>query len=261
MKKHLKVAQISDCHLFANTHELHYGANVYNNLYRVLARINCIEQPDYIVFTGDLTQDHSTESYQQFINIFTELSITVPVYFVAGNHDEYKLLNTYLVDQPFTPAKIIEHDTWQIMLIDSKSETPAGVVTEQTFNWLDKNINTQKKQLIMMHHHPIDVGYFIDKHGLKNKDELWNYAQNNPSISAFSCGHIHQALSILPEQSNYTIPLYSCPATSIQFDITAKSTSSNGQGAGYRLFELHDDGTLKTDVYFIEHEKEGTFID
>lgn len=260
MKKHMKIAQISDCHLFANTNELHCGANVYNNLYHVLERIQRIEQPDCIVFTGDLTQDHSKESYQQFVNVFISLSITTPVHYLAGNHDEDALLNTFLTNQPFTSSNIIENDTWQIMLIDSKSETPAGVITEQAFNWLDEKIDETKKQLIMMHHHPIDVGYFIDKHGLKNKDKLWEYAKDNASISAFACGHVHQALSILPYQSNYTIPLYTCPATSIQFDITVETSACNGQGAGYRLFELYDDGILKTYTHFMKDEKEDVLV-
>lgn len=251
MKKKLTIAQVTDCHLFADKSQLHCGANVYNNLYCVLKHIQVFDKPDCIVFTGDLTQDHTEESYQQFRDVFSLLAISIPVYYLAGNHDEQQLLNTYLVNDPFSSGKVIENDYWQIMLLDTKSETPAGIVTNNTLNELNQSIKAEKQQLIMMHHHPINVGYFIDKHGLNNKETLWEYIKTKPSIKAFACGHVHQAIDFLPSESGYALPLYTCPATSIQFTTDAQTSECNGQGPGYRLFELYDDGTYRTHVHFM----------
>lgn len=251
MNNAFKIAQISDTHLFSDKNTLHCGANVYQNLFHVLSHITSVEKPDVIIFTGDLTQDHTDGSYQQFVDIFKQQNIKIPVHFIAGNHDEFSQLANHLIGHPFTSSKVLTNDSWQVILIDSKSETPAGYVSKETLNWLNNQVETNKHQLVMMHHHPIDVGYSIDKHGLENKKMFWDTIDQNPTIKLLACGHVHNDLSILPEQSGYSTPLYACPATSIQFDQTKDTSACNGQGAGYRIFELFDDQTFTTHTHFI----------
>ena len=109
----------------------------------------------------------------------------------------------------------------------------------------------------MMHHHPIDVGYCIDKHGLKNKEAFWHCMDKHSSIHALACGHVHNDLSLQPENTGYSLPLFTCPATSIQFDQTVETSKCNGQGAGYRVFELCDNGQLITRTHFVDSVSQG----
>jgi len=258
MTNTLKIAQISDTHLFADKSTLHCGANVYQNLCDVLSHIHSVEKPDVIIFTGDLTQDHTSASYQQFVNIVNQQNIKIPFHFIAGNHDEHLQINTHLTGAPFNASKTIINNHWQVLLINSKGETPAGYVSSQTLNWLDEQIEPHKHQVVMMHHHPIDVGYSIDKHGLENKKAFWNAIEQHPTIQLLACGHVHNDLALLPEQTGYSTPLYACPATSIQFDKTQNTSACNGQGAGYRIFELFDDKTFTTRTHFIGSVKPET---
>jgi len=251
MNKSLKIAQISDTHLFSDEKALHCGANVHQNLIQVLSHITSVEMPDAIIFTGDLTQDHTDASYQQFVEIFKQQNIQIPVHFIAGNHDEFSQLDNHLTGMPFNTAKELSNDFWQILLINSKSETPAGYVSQATLDELTDNIDVSKKQLVMMHHHAIDVGYSIDKHGLENKTMFWDVITQQPTIKLLACGHVHNDLAILPEKSGYPVPLYACPATSIQFDQTKNTSACNGQGAGYRIFELFTDQTFSTRTHFV----------
>lgn len=252
MSNQLKIAQISDTHLFGNKKNLHCGANVYQNLINVLSHIKSIEQPDFIVFTGDLTQDHSDASYQLFVDIIQQCNIQIPVHFIAGNHDEVQQLEHYLMGAPFDSSKIISNDFWQLLLINSKSDTPSGYVSDETLQWINKYIDPNKQQLIMMHHHPIDVDYFIDKHGLTNKELFWASIEHHASIQALACGHVHNDLILLPKKTGYSLPLFTCPATSIQFNQTENTSVCNGQGAGYRVFELLDNKQLITRTHFVE---------
>jgi len=261
MKESLLVAQISDCHLFSDPNGLHCGANVYQHLSVVLKHVNQVTKPDVIIFTGDLTQDHTDGSYANFVKLFAANNISVPVHFLAGNHDEFQMLDHHLGDYPFNSTKTIENSNWQILLMESKSDIPSGLITEQELQRLNKTLDPNKKQLLMMHHHPIDVGYFIDKHGMVNKQALWTELDTYPSIVAISCGHVHQAIALPSSQSGYSLPLYTCPATSIQFDISQESSSCNGQGAGYRMFELFDNGKFVTKTYFISEIKQETPLD
>lgn len=251
MSPNFIVAQISDSHLFSEVNGLHHGSNVYKNLIKVLMHIKQLPQVDVIVFTGDLTQDHSEASYQLFVNAFAECSITIPVYYVPGNHDELALLKRFLKSAPFQQESVIETPSWQILLVNSKSDTPAGSVSLEQLKNIEKKIDNSKAQLLLMHHHPVDVGYFIDRHGLVNKEEFHRFIAANPSIRGVGCGHVHQALTLSMSLGQQATSLFTCPATSIQFDRHCDSVANNGQGPGFRCFTLKKDKQLSSDVFFI----------
>ena len=250
----LVVAQFSDSHLFADINEHHHDANVYKNLQQVLASLANNEQIDVIVFTGDLTQDHSQDSYQNFAILVKQANLNIPVFYLAGNHDEPALLNQYLVEPTFNSSKCINAKYWQIQLIDSKSDTPAGYVNQSELSQLKNRIEENKFQLLMMHHHPVDVGYFIDRHGLTNQDEFWHginaLNQQGCNIQAISCGHVHRAMTLNKKTKHIeqSLDVYTCPATSIAFDPQKETVSSLGVVPSYRLFYLCDDGTINSEV-------------
>ena len=76
----------------------------------------------------------------------SSLNINIPFYFLAGNHDEPILLNKCLSGTPFISDKLIETSHWQIVLIDSKTNTPKGKVTAEELNKLKQSIKPQKIQ-------------------------------------------------------------------------------------------------------------------
>tara|TARA_R110000787_G_scaffold130453_1_gene242380 strand:+ start:160 stop:945 length:786 start_codon:yes stop_codon:yes gene_type:complete len=249
--KKLTLVQISDSHLFADSNGRHHDANVYQNLKKVLLAIKKQPSVDVIVFTGDLTQDHTEASYRLFVQTFKACEITTPVYYVAGNHDDPALLKRYLSCSPFCHDNIITSDFWQVLLLESKSATPAGVISQVQFDMAASVIDHTKSQLVLTHHHAVDAGFFIDKHGLINKAEFNQFLTAFPSIKAVGCGHIHQALTLPLKLPQRMINLYSCPATSIQFDINAVTAKSNGQPPGYRLFTLAENEQITTKVFFL----------
>ena len=245
-------AQISDCHLFAKDTGKHFDASVYPQLISVLQQIKCQPEIEFIIFTGDLSQDHSEESYQLFNQAFVDTGITCPVYYLAGNHDEPKLFSRYLTHSVFEPNKTIELDHWQLQLLDSKSETPAGVLSDTQLERIASS-NKAKFQFLLMHHHPIDVGYFIDRHGLKNQEQLWLVLAEQPHVKAISCGHVHRAMSLsIPDGHCHPLKLFSCPATSITFGMHDSELVAQYDQIGYRRFTLYSDGNLTSSTHYIE---------
>ena len=249
MTKHIKpfvIAQFSDCHLFADQSATHFGANVWQNLRLVLSDIAQRDIIDCVVFTGDLSQDHSELSYQHFVDAVAQAQFTMPVYFLAGNHDDPQLLAKHLTGSLFQSNKIINHDFWQIQLIDSKSDTPSGFVSKESLYGLAQHIDNSKFQLLMMHHHPINIGYYIDKHGLVNQHEFWqNIAQLNKAemnIKAIACGHVHRAVKLSKDH----VDIYTCPATSMQFGDTKEKAGSIVPS--YRIFYLNSNGTIDSEI-------------
>jgi len=251
--KPIVLAQITDSHLFADTLGLHHGHSVHKNLCKVLQSIQNTPEIDMVAFTGDLTQDHTEQSYQNFVDCVNNSGIKLPFYYLAGNHDEPELLDKYFIDLPFSSSKCISHAHWQIQLLDSKSSTPAGYVSEQSLVALGKDIVSNKHQLLMMHHHPIDVGYFIDKHGLQNKDDFWQAIGAYDNVKVIACGHVHSEREFKKQLPNRkeAITMYTCPATSIQFDPEFDGVSALSKGPGYRIFYLYPDGKFHSNVIYL----------
>lgn len=245
----IRLAQISDSHLFATTDALFHGVNVYQNLLAVLVKIASEDNIDAVVFTGDLTQDHSEKSYQQFANAVSESGLSKPVYYLAGNHDDPKLMVHYLAQPPFAHLKQFNLGNWQFFLANSKSATPAGFIAESELTRIAQEALPQKFQFIFCHHHPVDIGYFIDRHGLENQTQFWQTVANLPNFKGGACGHVHrgQELNIQPKVTEKAT-WYTCPATSIQFDPQAETVKALAQSAGYRLLTFGDNGDIASDV-------------
>lgn len=244
---HLTIAQFSDCHLFSTKDGMHFGHNVFNNLSKVLAELAHMRNLDAAIFTGDLTQDHSAESYQLFNQAVIDSNLSCPIYWLAGNHDEVELLQKHLIAENIQPDKNILNKNWRLLFIDSKSETPAGLVKEKQLDSLRTHNDGSENTLIFMHHHATDVGYFIDRHGLKNQTEFWQAVGQNRSIRAICCGHIHRGLNI-PADNQCSVPLYTCPATSIQFDPDVDTVAALNMGPGYRILKLFANGNIETSI-------------
>ena len=240
------IAQFSDCHLFSDKRAEHFGANVWQNLTQVLTDIAQRKAIDCAVFTGDLTQDHSELSYQYFVEAVEQAKLTIPVYFLAGNHDDKKLITKYLITPNFQTNNIISHDFWQIQLLDSKSETPSGLISEKSLDELAEKIDKNKFQLLMMHHHPVNIGYYIDKHGLINQQHFWltvnQLNEANMNIKAIACGHVHRASKL----SKHQVDIYTCPATSVQFGDTKEKMASILPS--YRLLYLNSNGSITSEI-------------
>jgi len=97
-----------------------------------------------------------------------------------------------------------------------------------------------------MHHHPVDIGYYIDKHGLTNKQVFWQAVKelNNEkmNIRAIACGHVHRASQLSKDQ----VDIYTCPATSVQFGDTKEKMASIVPS--YRLLYLNNNGTIASEI-------------
>ena len=251
LSKSIRVAQFSDCHLFQNKQGLHYGANVYENLHRVLCALSKLTHLDFVVFTGDLTQDHSEESYQNFAQLVREFNFNVPVYFVPGNHDERSDLTRFLSGKPFSSNKTATCGNWHFSFVDSKSETPAGYIASQELANAQKASDSEQYIFLFMHHHPIDVGYFIDRHGLENKEVFWKSMEQLVNLRGLACGHVHNDMQLTKMINDNEISLFTCPATSIQFAQHSHKVEASSTAPAFRLFEFNPDGSVLTNVQFL----------
>jgi Icc protein len=243
----VRIAQLSDTHVYANKEKTLLGVNTWESFSAVIDLLMTDPaQPDLILFSGDLSQDYSEGAY---LNLAQHLKhITVPRYYVPGNHDDHKRMGSVLPINGFSDLKQIQLPGWQVILLNSqKPGCTEGFLDQAQLHFLEDCLNQQPEchALVIFHHHPAPVGSaWLDSIGLCNADELWQRLSHYSHVRAILFGHIHQE----HEGSRNGILYYSAPSTCIQFKKNSQDFALEALPQGYRWIDLYPDGQLKTGV-------------
>lgn len=218
-----------------------------NTLKKAVAAVNGLkEQPDFIVFTGDLT--HSTDDPQErrkrlaeFRDIVSELKVK-NVRFIPGEHDAsldngaaYKEFfgNTYYA---------FDHKGVHFVMLDNVSD-PGAKMGDEQLAWLAADLAKQAKdaRIVVFTHRPLfDLAPKWDwatRDGAKAVDLLMPYR----NVTVFY-GHIHQ------EHHHQTGHIAHHAAKSLIFPLPAPGSQEKraplpwdpaapGKGLGFREIE------------------------
>ena len=207
-----RVVQITDCHLLATMDGSYKQVKPAAHLQAIVRQLQH-ELPDAVLLTGDLTQDHSTASYHLLAEIFAPLAC--PVFCVPGNHDDPSQLQRLCQTPPFRPERDLRLGDWQLLLLNTKGDTPAGVFPLSEQQWLARQTAASQAAAIWLfcHHHPRDLQCFIDLHGQTQQAELWQAIGEEPRVRGIGHGHAHYAY----HQRWQQVDIVGCPASSVQF--------------------------------------------
>jgi predicted phosphodiesterase len=168
-----------------------------NTLKKAVAAVNELkEQPDFIIFTGDLT--HTTDDPKErrrrlaeFRDIVTELKVK-NVRFIPGEHDA-SLDNGIAYKEFFGETHYsFDHKEVHFVTLDNVSDVGANI-GEAQLEWLKADLSRQKKDapIVVFTHRPLfDLAPKWDwatRDGAKAIDILMPYS----NVTVFY-GHIHQ---------------------------------------------------------------------
>lgn len=222
-KQAYRVAQLSDCHLLAAFNDTYQQIQPAVHLAAIVDTL-IAEQPDAVLLTGDVTQDHSAESYRLLARLLAPLSC--PVFCLPGNHDDITQLELLCQQAPFRPERSLQLAHWQLLLLDTKGPTPAGVFPPAQQQWLAEQCQQSTAQALWLfcHHHPRPLNCFIDKHGQLDQAGLWQTIAAEPRIRGIAHGHAHYAY----HRREHNIDIVGCPASSVQFLPTPDWQTVNG---------------------------------
>lgn len=211
-KRVFHLAQISDCHLLADSEGQYKQVQPARYLQAVIHQLTQ-ETPDAVLFTGDLTQDHTAGSYQLLLQLCQRLAC--PVYCLPGNHDDLTQLQWLSQQPPFLPDRTLQLPGWQLCFINTKGPTPAGVFADDEQHWLARQLTAATADNIWLfcHHPPLKLGCFIDKYGQQQQTELWQTIATDKRIRGIAHGHSHYAY----HRHWQGIDVVGCPASSVQF--------------------------------------------
>lgn len=240
----IRVIQITDPHLFADSSLTLMGINTSATLDDVLAKI----QDDYqdalcLLVTGDLTQDDSEASYQHLKDKLSKLNI--PCYWLRGNHDQPDVMNAI---SPSSMQKQVILGKWQILLLNTQVDGEVfGYLSNTELELLDNYLaqDADKHCLLALHHHPAPINsLWMDSIMLKNPEDLARVLARHNNVSAIIHGHVHQAR----DYEFCNIPVMATPSTCVQFAPESDKFLADTKQPGFRVLDLFPDGRVKSQI-------------
>jgi 3',5'-cyclic AMP phosphodiesterase CpdA len=188
---------------FVQLSDIHWG---YNNasvnpdfkgtLPKAIAAVNSLEQkPDFVVFTGDLTQTTDDPKLRRArlkeVRDMTA-AINVPVRFFAGEHDA--ALDRGEAYQEFfgeTLHYTFEHKGIHFIVLDNISD-PAPILGDRQIEWLKADLGKQKadQPIIVLTHRPLFAMYPQWDWATRDGDKAIDLLMPFKNVTVFY-GHVH----------------------------------------------------------------------
>lgn len=243
----IRVLQITDCHLGAESSETLLGLNVETSFVDVLEHALVREEtPDLILVTGDIAGDPCAEAYQRFAYHLEKAFPEVPYVCIPGNHDVPATMASVFPEHSI--PKMVELGDWLILLLDSTIPNKEhGDLSAQELDFVQKTLmhNPDKRAIICMHHQPVAVGCeWIDQYKVASAAQFKALLSEFDNVELVLWGHVHQAFEAEVEGVRYM----ASPSTCIQFKPNSADFALDRLMPGYRWFELDNRGQLSTRI-------------
>ena len=197
------LAQVSDMHIKAEGRLSYRVVDTAASLARCVEHLQALpQQPDAVLFTGDLTDFGKPEEYARFAQLFAPLSM--PAYLMPGNHDDRAALraafpgHAYLRQREDTIDFVI--DDWPMRIIALDTVVPmksGGMLRSDQLEWLRSVLAAApfRPTVIALHHPPFSTGIgHMDDIGLENAQGLEAVVRAHPQVELVTSGHLHRAI-------------------------------------------------------------------
>lgn len=244
------LVQLTDCHLFEDPRGQLREVCTRTRLELVLAAVRQLPVAvERLVVTGDMAHDHLAATYQQLREL---LDPWLPrLRLVPGNHDDRAAIQQVFADrvQRAGPRLVIDDQVGNWSLLGVDTHVPGelyGQVGHEQLAWLENRLgqHPQRPAVLFMHHPPTQVlSPWLDLIGLRDASAVRELLVRHPQLKLVCTGHVHQELTYIGPPI-----IVSTPATGLQFRPTTEKLELDEAAPGFRVLELHDDGSIRTRV-------------
>ena len=242
----LRIAQVTDTHLYADPNGLLLGLNTRRCLQAVVELALQSGAADLVLASGDLAHDGTAEAYRQVRNCFSRIG--KPVCCLPGNHDEASALREQLSHSGFHTTRSHCLGAWQLVFLNSTvAGSEGGHLAASELAALDAALGDwpEAPALVCLHHQPVEIGSrWLDTMKVDNPEAFFAVIDRHPQVRAVVWGHVHQAF----EQRRNEVLLLATPSTCLQFLPGSEQFAVEQIPPGYRWLDLYPDGTLKTGI-------------
>ena len=248
----VSIAQLTDIHLFAGIEESLVGIETEASFQETLATVKkTLQQIDFLLLTGDLTQDGSVESYDRLRRSLDRFGIHA--YCLAGNHDDLPIMKANLSSEYVHLSRAVDIGKWRILLLSSVVVGAVhGYLATSELTWLKETLNAypDRPTLIAFHHPAVSLGsYWIDSICLENQDKFWAICDRHPQVQVVVNGHAHQEFDQIHETPHNSVRCLVTPSTCVQFQPQNQKFQIDNQPPGFRHLRLYPNGEMETEVH------------
>ena len=251
-----RLTHFTDPHLYGSETESLRGIATLPALTATLTHAQAGDwPPDAVLVTGDIVQDDPA-GYTHFRRLFGSLGM--PVLCLPGNHDDPAAMQRELKRSPFVVGGFFDLGFWRIVLLDSCIPGSAsGRLSPQTLAALDEALTTAGNRhcMVCLHHHPVLMdSRWLDRVGLENSAEFLQTIDRHRNVRAIVWGHVHQSYEGLRKG----VRMLATPSTCAQFLPLSPDFAVDRLPPAYRTLELRPDGSLLTEVVWVEKRIAGS---
>lgn len=236
----LRLVQVTDCHLSADPEADYRGQSPDQNLKRLEPAVAAFA-PDWIVMTGDLSDDASEPSYRRIRD--WAVSLDRAIAWLPGNHDERRVMAPLFADAGFEAGPVIEAGGWQLVLLDSAWPGRAcGELDGARLEPLEQ-LNGDRPAGVFVHHQPVPVGAaWIDKVPLEAPQRFWNALEAHRPVRFVAFGHVHQRF----RRSHRGVECLAAPSTVANSLSGTERFAPEPSGPLARWFVLYENGNWRS---------------
>jgi len=197
------ILQITDTHIVAEGVLVSGKLDTRAALKRLVSRLcsiqNKIGTVDAVLVSGDLSDDGSSESYEQFKALIAPLGL--PLHIIPGNHDAREPMRAAFAEQLPVKGPL----NWHVQIgkvhmigLDTLVEGHRhGTLTDETLTYLRNALIRADGApvLLALHHPPFLSGIrFMDYIGLTNQGAIKQAVSRYSGKMHIVCGHIHSMM-------------------------------------------------------------------
>jgi len=247
------LCQLSDPHIRAPGQLAYRRVDTNAHFRRCITHVLSHEpRPDALVITGDLVDLGQPEEYHHLLSLLAPL--TLPVYLIAGNHDDRGAMRTVL------PPSMVGADPGFVQYVASVGEVRlvaldtllpgegGGTLCRVRLHWLENQLEDLRRHpvIVMMHHPPFRTGIdYMDRVGLQTHHALEPIVRRHRNIERILCGHLHRSIT---RRYGGTIAM-TCPSPAHQVVLNLERGAPNEfamEPPGYLLHHWTAEGGVVT---------------
>jgi Icc protein len=248
----IRLLQFTDTHLLADPTGTVRGVRTQASLEACLAHARSRHLPaDLVAVTGDLV--HDEPGAYGVLELLLD-GLGAPVLLIPGNHDIPEEMARRFVHDPFQlgGTRVLGH--WAIVMLatwSAEAENGEGRLGEDELRRLGAALESHRDRhvLVCLHHQPMPMdAAWLDALGLQDAEPFMALIRRHPQVRAVAWGHAHQSLDVFRDGVRYMCT----PSTCMQFKPREPGFVIDDRPPGYRVLDLHDDGSVATEVVWLE---------
>ena len=252
----LSLLQISDLHVLPLPEDKLLGLQTERYFHEIL--VHAFEQRkkyDLLLLTGDLAQSPCEAAYQRILQKVGTYKI--PTRCLAGNHDDYVLMQQIFNTPQINCCKQTCFEKWQIIMLNSQViGSEKGRLAQSELDFLENSLQEKRElfTVIALHHNCLPTNSaWLDTMQIENSEEFLKRVARYSNVRVITNGHIHQEM----DEKIGDVSVFGTPSTCFQFSLNSADFCIDKMPPGYRIIDLYDDGSVSTTVKRIDTTMDG----